>query len=476
MLANAYDFYTAFREHEWNLFEWNVRLQLLRSPINRRIVSTLQGSKSRKSFHHYNNGILITCRNYELNRHNKRIRLTGPQIINGCQTVRSICEAYESLSPTEQSHFREHTKVQVKIIRTTEPEFIGELVISTNDQNQMNPRNLKSNTVEQRDIQKCFRDLPAKWFYQRKDGEFNSLQIASRHVRWFRKSDYAITGNRKFRLIDNQELAKAWYAFIGYSDQALRGGIDYFKDEKGIYSLVFRRTPSQELWNMFSTPLFTPDEQYFQPGSPNVYQFLLAHGIGKIIDGRRISYKANRNEAIKRGIAKGDLQGSVETGISTSSSIEINNYLTTDIEYFINNMVNNMRELMIEFYSFILSQKYAGCDAIVSQRILCSMPKEKEYYDNGFSPDYLPDSTQDGQSILGPIYGFLKDCISQYFFKYSAEIKAAPRLKSYFWQRNTVNKFRQEIYDRDKAIIGYDQSWKTINKTFLESLPNIQLS
>ena len=246
VLTYRYDFYEAFRQHEWNLFEWNVRFQIHNSPINRRIVSTLTKLKGRKNFHHYNNGLLITCKNYRRDDVRHRLKLIGPQIVNGCQTVRSICEAYENMTPEDQKHFRETVRLQVKIIKTTDPEFINELVISTNDQNPMNPRNLKSNSAEQRDIQLSFRT--AKWFYERKDGEFKSLLSASSQVRWFRRSDYAV--GKRYKVMDNQGLAKAWLAFIGRSERALRGGVNYFEDEpEGIYSLVFKSTPSPAFWS-----------------------------------------------------------------------------------------------------------------------------------------------------------------------------------------------------------------------------------
>lgn len=473
VLANAFDFYQAFREHEWNLFEWNVRYQLHKSPINRRIVGALLGSKGRKKFHHYNNGILITCRSYSKDMTRKRLKLNGPQIINGCQTVRSICEAYERLQPHEQTHFRDHTKVQVKILKTTEPEFIGELVISTNDQNPMNPRNLKSNSAEQRDIQKSFRELSPKWFFERKDGELLSLVTASSRVRWFRKSDYTVRP-RKYRLIDNQELAKAWHAFIGYSHRALRGGINYFEDEQeGIYSRVYKSAPSPAFWSAFSEPIFDPSDQYFEPGSPSVYQYLMAYGITKFINAKRVSFRNNRTDAIKRGIIRGELQGNPETGISTNSDREIDGFLSRDVDYLLNIIINNMKELLIELFSFVLTRKYVACDAVNCQKLLTLFPREAEYFNEGFDYSAVPAEQQDGKSLFGPIYEFLKDCVKQYYFEFEAEIKAAPRLKSYLAQRETVNRLRELLLKRNKSIRGYDKPWKEIDKTLIDSLPEM---
>lgn len=474
VLAHASDFYHAFGAHEWNLFEWNVRYQMFRSAINRRIVSTLQKSRGRKFFHHYNNGLLMTCRTYRHDAQRRRLIVTGPQIVNGCQTVRAICEAYDSLTPNDQSHFDEHAMLQVKLIKTTDPDFIGELVISTNDQNPMKPRNLKSNSSEQRDIQRSFRTLPKRWFYQRKDGEFESLCTgSSRAVRWFRKSDYS-AGRRRFRLIDNEELAKAWYAFIGHSESALRGGVTYFDDEPhGVYRQVFESALSPAFWSAFSEISFTPDDDYFESGQPSVYQYLLSVAIARYVDSRRVSFRTNKADAIRRGIEKGRLRQDPDTGVCTSTSEKIDEYLTEDEEYFLNIMINNMREVLIELFSFVLCRKHVECDARNSQRLLTLFPHEAQYLESGFSQAHLLPINPESPSWMGAIYEFLYYCMKQYYFDYQAEIRSAPRLKSYLAQRNTVDRLRESLIRRNDSIRDYDVPWKTLGKTFIESLPEI---
>ncbi|MCJ7639673.1 MAG: AIPR family protein, partial [Euryarchaeota archaeon] len=315
LLAQAFDFYEAFQEYGWALFDWNVRFQLHNSPINKRIVGTLQKARGRKSFHHYNNGLLITCKSYKHDTMHQRITLSGPQIINGCQTVRAICEAYDALTPVEQQEFRNRTRVQVKIIKTTDLDFISELVVSTNDQNPMKPRNLKSNSSEQRNIQRSFKSLPRSWFYQRKDGEFQSLASSSGFAPGFRKSDYAAE-YKKYRVIDNEDLARVWYAFIGHADRALRGGIDLFADGKdGVYNRVFRSVPTVAFWSAFREPTYSAEVQFFEPGLPTPHQYLLAFAVAKYIDASRVSFRENRDYAIIRGIKSGALKGDPDTGM-----------------------------------------------------------------------------------------------------------------------------------------------------------------
>jgi len=472
LLGNAYDLYNAFNDHGWSLFDWNVRLQMHNSPVNKRIISTLSKAKGRKTFHHYNNGLLITCKKYTHREKQNIIKVEGAQIINGCQTVRSICEAYDGLNPTDQSHFRDTTKVQIKIIKTTDPDFISELVITTNDQNPMNPRNLKSNKAEQRDLQNNFRTLPKRWFYQRKDGEFESYKRSTTRIPGFRKSDFQITQN-KYRIIDNQDLAKLWYSFIGYSSHSLRGGVKFFEDESdNAYTKVFKTVPTPTFWSAFRSANFSPNEDYYGPGAPSVYQYLLAHGIAKYIDAKRISYNKNRANAIKRGIIGGVLDGDLESGVSTNQRETIDKYLVSDIEYNINIILSNTREILIELYSFIFANKYAEVDAAFSKNIITNS-NEKVFYSKGCDISAYPDTVKSANFIIPSTYEFIKDCMKQYYFEYESELKAAPRLKAYFWQRDTIAKIKLKVIQRNQSIRDYDQPWKLPGKTFIDSLPSI---
>jgi hypothetical protein len=474
LLAHAFDFYLAFTAHEWALFDWNVRYQIPNSPVNKRIVATLQTARGRKTFHHYNNGLLITCKSYRIDSVRHHLTLSAPQIVNGCQTVRAICEAYLASTPVEQQELREKTRVQVKVIRTTDLEFIGELVISTNDQNPMQPRNLKSNSSEQRNIQKSFRTLPKSWFYQRKDGEFASLASSSGHVPWFHKTDFA-AGPQRFRIIDNKDLAKNWYAFTGHSDRAMQGGVDYFAErDESLYNTVFRSIPNPAFWSAFKEPTFAAEAMFFEPGVPSPYQYLLAVAIAKYIDSRRVSFRKNRDLAVLRAIQSGALKGDPNTGVPKNSAKEVDEYLNTDADYFLNNMVNNSKEVLLELYSFILCRKYSECSAVTSQAIWASFPAEAAYLESAFLDTISQHRQQDGASLFGPIYEFLVDCMKQYYFQYEAEIKAAPRLKSYLWLRSTANRMRGLVLQRDQSIVQWDPPWKVAGKTFIASLPKLK--
>ena len=88
----------------------------------------------------------------------------------------------------------------------------------------MNARNLKSNSLEQRELQRSFCSSAVKpeirYFFIRKDGEFDSyLESGKRQPK---KSEFQIKGTHrlganKYRHIDNEKLAQIWWAWIGNS-------------------------------------------------------------------------------------------------------------------------------------------------------------------------------------------------------------------------------------------------------------------
>ena len=104
-LANAGDLFDALRSYGWRLFDLNVRYEIKNSPINGDIVRSLSHVKSRKRFHHFNNGIIVVAKSYAIRedkatKHTEEprrfVRLVEPQIVNGLQTIKSIYNAIAS--------------------------------------------------------------------------------------------------------------------------------------------------------------------------------------------------------------------------------------------------------------------------------------------------------------------------------------------------------------------------------------------
>jgi len=448
-LAYATGFYEAFKKHKWDLFDLNVRYELKKSRINKKIINTLKSSK-RKKFHHYNNGILIVASSYKCSDDKRKITLTNPQIINGCQTVVSIWRAYRDLSDDEKEQFDKECKVQVKIIKHEDKtkDLINELVITTNDQNPMSPRNLKSNLGEQKKIKEKFSNLPFKWFYQRKDEEFEGLKtIRDRNVKL---NDFK--GETKYRVVDNKELAKAWYSFIGFSHITVMGS-KLFEDEK-TYEQIFLRVPKEDHWKLLTDHQgeIRFHQENFEYRTPSAEEYLLAYLIYEFVKEYSVSSPRNKKEALERGRNKGEL-----TENSTPA---------------------DQAKYLEKVYAYILCKKYGAINGSLASKIL----KLEGFDDLVKNPDFkkyiekiekLPDEEKRSH-ILWSIYEFLRYCLECIYPEMKKEYLLG-RKKVFLAKRDTINRFKKKIDETNKEVRGILKpflSKENIDKrTFLDSLP-----
>ena len=150
-----------------SLFEANVRNFLsFQRPINRAIKLEVEKA-SNSNLWYYNNGIVAVCEGFSVEK--GIVHATNLQIVNGGQTVRTIASV-NFVSPG--------LGVNVKLISIENANelptdvrkgFMNELAVSSNKQNPINTRDLKSNDEIQRELQKRFRDYD--WFLEIKSGE-----------------------------------------------------------------------------------------------------------------------------------------------------------------------------------------------------------------------------------------------------------------------------------------------------------------
>jgi predicted transcriptional regulator len=120
-----------------------------------------------------NNGVSITADALEVNlppsKQKVKARLTGMQIINGCQTVNALYHA--KYAPELKDRFQGNSNVMVRIYQIA-PEnraFLDALIIATNSQNAIRPEDLLSNDSIQKALQQVYLDYGIG--YERKEGE-----------------------------------------------------------------------------------------------------------------------------------------------------------------------------------------------------------------------------------------------------------------------------------------------------------------
>lgn len=474
-LASGGDLVDAMEAYGPRLFDLNVRQEIPNSVVNKEIVKTLRYSKSRRVFHHLNNGLLITCTSFA--KKGDRIRVSGAQVVNGCQTVSSLYQAYKALPPREQALFREETRVQVKVVQNIRPELLEQIVISTNNQNPMKPRNLRSNSPEQKLIQRQFGDLG--WFYVRKDGEFEALCAAGKRASWFRRADYKsaqpLGGRSKDRVIDNLTVAKAWYAFVGNSNSVLQGGQDYFGNDL-LYARIFRDHPSDETLVKFVDPDFEGiARETLEEGPPSASQFLLATSIAAFMRATSKSSYTNRRESLLRGIEQGKLKGDAVTGTITSSSAEQANWLAHDTAYQFNNYLINMEDVLVELYGFSLARRYGPLTAGTSRAIL-GITDISAWVASGYSISPEDLAAAHPMGVLSRTSEFVRWAAKNYCVENRFHIEASPRPKMFFAKRETVRAMRAAVLENNKLSRDAFLPWKPQPDTdFLSTLPPVDI-
>lgn len=156
-------------EKNYPLFNENIREYLGNKGINKKIYSTLMDENERKNFFYYNNGITMICDKIDLiktggnntNNCHVSIKITNPQIVNGCQTVNSI---YESLNMCNLENLEEQFKncfVMLKVLqidRSNENsnKLKENIVRYNNSQNSIDEKTFVANNEIYRRLQESF--------------------------------------------------------------------------------------------------------------------------------------------------------------------------------------------------------------------------------------------------------------------------------------------------------------------------------
>lgn len=208
--------------------------------------------------------------------------------------------------------------VQVKVIRVDDQMNLGsQIVYATNNQNPMAPRNLRANDLEQKTLRADFAMLTPRWFLQVKQGEWDSLTQEQgrffKDVVGFPPAEFRpeATGQRG-RVIDNQDAAKAWLAFIGFADLAGDRVEHYFANEK-VYQMGFGMSPSLEYWrNLGEAVDFNEGRQEeLVPSKGKAIQYLLAYFLWQYTKNYIPSPQQYREEALNEGVAAGKIRSPV---------------------------------------------------------------------------------------------------------------------------------------------------------------------
>jgi hypothetical protein len=154
------------------VFDLNIRRFLgSRGAVNKDIQSTCTRIDSSYEFWFLNNGITIVCDKFDpvTDPDNPHVKLKNLQIVNGCQTATTLALAQKA------GTLAQDVRVLTRIYQTQDPALVDKIVLTTNNQNQINSRNLRANDPIQIDMERGFSIYG--YYYERKPRQFEGHAI-----------------------------------------------------------------------------------------------------------------------------------------------------------------------------------------------------------------------------------------------------------------------------------------------------------
>ena len=150
-----------------SLFTDNVRDYQGNTDINTDIMNTIQNSPS--NFALLNNGITIVCTSVRTG--NRKITLSNPQIVNGCQTCNVLFDAYT------QGLDLSKVTLLAKIIATEKDEVTSAIIRGTNSQNVVYNEAFETTRDFHKNLEEFFTvmqsdDSPNRIYYERRSRQY----------------------------------------------------------------------------------------------------------------------------------------------------------------------------------------------------------------------------------------------------------------------------------------------------------------
>ncbi len=149
-----------------SLFDNNVRDYQGENTVNTEIIETIIREPAK--FVLLNNGITIVCDDFVPN--NRKLRITNPQIVNGCQTSTVIFEALKKNYPIT------NVPLIIRVISTKDAEISNQIVRGTNRQNIVLDEAFEATKDFHKDLEKFFNSyesgLPERIYYERRSKQY----------------------------------------------------------------------------------------------------------------------------------------------------------------------------------------------------------------------------------------------------------------------------------------------------------------
>ena len=322
--------------------------------------------------------------------------------------------------------------------------------------------------------------LSPRWFYQVKEGEWKSL--TSEGGRFFeqvigrRPAEYRPQQTKQFaRVIDNQDAAKAWLAFIGMADYAGDRVTHFFADDR-VYDLAFKSRPTIEYWDAFGSANEWDQlrERQLELVQGDAAQYLLAHFNLQFVNSFIPSPQRYRELALNEGVKARKIQKA--SGSFTTSERDQDAYLADNRTYQTWRLMANMKELLAEIVSQVLARKYGPLTNDVSTALLRSFEAAEfsaagEIRERAQAAAFAPELSKD--QVFGRILRMLHHVCQQFWEDKKQVLLSTSRLRTLLLKREIAAEVKDLVWQVDQRV-GLDRPWKPEGVTFVHSLPSLK--
>jgi hypothetical protein len=270
-------------------------------------------------------------------------------------------------------------------------------------------------------------------------------------------------------------LAKAWLAFIGFSDYSGDQTAHYFSDER-TYQLSFSTTPLSDHWkNFINATDFRPlRDNSLSSQQAVASQYLIAYFIWDFVRHFIPSPAQYREDALNEGVKEGKIKKSSGSIISSPNDQET--YLADNTDYQTWKLMANMKEVLLETVVYILSKRYGELDASFCDKLLhsfeiseyCNSADCKSVAETARNESDFPDD-----KVFSRIMKLLRYVSGQFWEDKRNQISATSRVRRFLFRPDLIADFKKkvnEILDRK----GLDGGWKHPGKIFIETLPDLK--
>lgn len=207
--VNLVDFAQFVQSCGPDVFASNIRQYLGHNKVNKEIQKTVV--EAPENFWMYNNGITIVCEKLGSLKGSGILRLTSPQIVNGCQTANSISSAVKSLKPDGKARAKAG-HLLVRIIPTTSEEDRKNITKYTNRQTAVKGKDFFALEDFQQALQHRF-SLKG-YYYEVQPGAYSALGAGRAKYAGQKALAYLTDGSPKAAYVRAIDAIQAYVAAI----------------------------------------------------------------------------------------------------------------------------------------------------------------------------------------------------------------------------------------------------------------------